>query len=282
MPTFIPINQLPQHTVIRPVTPRIPAHHRIATTTSTNVSQTDCQFYPPHITVPSTTDHNRDLQIQPPPNYPNLFPQNHFLTQSNLLPSNYRFYIPHDNLTHDTLIGKISRMTSYYNHWFSTHHQFSHFQFNFLKPTKLDYINLPLNSLQYSQIMNAKRAHQFSYETFYNHHYLNSTNQNHLFIQPSIPLHTHCMLNTILIPFIVMVVFANTIQLKIISYIIVMLTLIDHCLFLEKPFLRMIHLTFISTTHFLRLLYLRPHLPSFTHIFLPLSLKPLHISTTNF
>ena len=98
-----------------------------------------------------------------------------------MLPSDYRFYIPHDNFSHDSLIGKLSRLTSYYNHWFSTHHQFSHFQFNFLKPTKLDYIKLPLNSLQYSQIINAKRAHQFSYETFYNHHQINSTDQKYFF-----------------------------------------------------------------------------------------------------
>ncbi|MEO1765441.1 MAG: hypothetical protein AAFR83_26840, partial [Cyanobacteria bacterium J06629_18] len=38
IPTFIPINQLPQYTVARPVTPRIPGHRRIATTTSTNTA----------------------------------------------------------------------------------------------------------------------------------------------------------------------------------------------------------------------------------------------------
>ena len=75
-------------------------------------------FIHPHINQPSTTDQNRDIHIQPPPNYPNLFPQNHFLTQTNLLPSDYRFHIPHDNFTHDPIIGKVSKMTSYYNHWF--------------------------------------------------------------------------------------------------------------------------------------------------------------------
>ena len=86
IPTFIAINQLPQYTVTRPVTPRFPAHHRITTTTSTNTLNNDRLFYPPHINIPSTTDHNRDLHIQPPSNYPNLFPQNHFLTQTNYCP----------------------------------------------------------------------------------------------------------------------------------------------------------------------------------------------------
>ena len=282
VPTFIPINQLPQHTVIRPVTPRIPAHHRITTTTSTNISQTDYQFYPPHITAPSTIDQNRDLQIQPPPNYPNLFPQNHFLTQSNLLPSNYRFSIPHDNLTHDTLIGKITRMTSYYNHWFSTHHQFSHFQFNFLKPTKLDYINLPLNSLQYSQIMNAKRAHQFSYETFYNHHYLNSTNQNYLFTSTkySSPysLHAEYHLDSIYC-------YGRIRQYDPIKdyFLYYSNANPDRPLIVpEKPFPHTIHPTFISTTPFLQPRSLKLHLPFSTLIFQPLFLKPLPTFTTNF
>ena len=173
-------------------------------------------------------------------------------------------------------------MTSYYNHWFSTHHQFSHFQFNFLKPTKLDYINLPLNSLQYSQIMNAKRAHQFSYETFYNHHHLNSTNQNHLFISTkySSPysLHAEYHLDSIYC-------YGRIRQYDPIKdyFLYYSNANPDRPLFVPREALST-HDTsiFISTTHFLRLLYQKQHLLSFIPIFLLQSLKPLRIFMTNF
>ena len=75
-------------------------------------------------------------------------------------------------------------MTSLYNHWFINLFHFSHFQFNFLKPIKLYLVNFPPNCPQYNQIMNAKRNHQITFETFYNDHAIRSPDTNHCFMYP--------------------------------------------------------------------------------------------------
>ena len=185
-PTSIPLSvalaQLPYYRT-KPFSTNLPPAPKLRTTVHsrlTNPTNTESHLYP-HVPTPQQIiDHNRDRDIKPPLYYPHLYPINHTITQNNLQATPYLFKIPHDTTEEDSQIGKITKQTSHYNLWFNNHHSFSHFQFNFIKPTKQDQLQNITTNTTYSHILNIKRQHQYSYETFYNHHQF--TNKKFTFV----------------------------------------------------------------------------------------------------
>ena len=106
-------SQLPSPAATQPSTPRIPVHSRLTPLHTTTATNTNPFFPPPALVSPINNTHqNRDIDITPPQHYPNLFPQNHHLTQTTLTPTPYKFKVPATNFDNDHHISKASKMTS--------------------------------------------------------------------------------------------------------------------------------------------------------------------------
>ena len=114
----------------------------------------------------------------------------------------YQIQIPALDYTEGQIYFRATKDTNPYDFWLELNINFMQLQIIFIKPYKLEFLNVTNNNNSLDQILSPKNLQQYSYEKFFVHHALH-TNKHHIFVtnkfsSPYSPSAQYCLDNSYL------------------------------------------------------------------------------------